>query len=178
MTAEELAIGSPAGRRAEARGGATLAEIESVYAADAPKLRRIAAGIVGDFEAGQDVVQEAFALAIRKRRSFLRRGSIEGWIWRVVVNTALNRRRSDASQSILFRRAAGESAAPRAIEERADNLRAAVSNLPERQRAALFLCYYADLDYAAIGRLLGIRSGTVGKLLHDARTAIREEVQP
>ena len=36
----------------------------------------------------------------------------------------------------------------------------------------------ADLDYSAIGRILGIRSGTVGKPLHDARTAIREEVQP
>jgi RNA polymerase sigma factor (sigma-70 family) len=53
--------------------------------------------------------------------------------------------------------------------------------LPERQRLALFLRYYADLDYAAIAAALGISPGTVGALLHTARTSLRrtlEEVRP
>ena len=168
-TAGDIVLRTAAGR------GASLAEIEAVYAADAPRLRRVAAAILGDPEGAQDVVQDAFAAAIRKRRSFLRRGPVEGWIWRAVVNTALNRRRAEASQQARALRAAG--AAPAPDEEPPDDLRAAVARLPDRQRAALFLCYYADLDYAAIGRVLGIRSGTVGKLLHDARAAIREEVE-
>jgi RNA polymerase sigma-70 factor (ECF subfamily) len=166
----------PSIREARAGRGATLAEIEAVYSAQAPKLRRVAAGIVGDPEAAQDVVQEAFAAAIRKRRSFLRRGPIEGWITRAVVNGALNRRRSEASRLAVVRRAASECAVVRAPAEAVDGLAGAIARLPDRQRAAVFLHYYADLDYAGVGRALGIRSGTVGKLLHDARVSIAKEV--
>ena len=60
--------------------------------------------------------------------------------------------------------------APRASES---SFCALVARLPERQRTALFLRYYADLDYAAIAELLSIRPGTVGKLLHDARATLR-----
>ena len=170
-------------RKAHARGGATLLEIEAVYRVQAPKLRRVAAGIVGDPESAQDVVQEAFAAAIRKRRSFLRRGSLEGWITRAVVNAALNRCRSEASRRMLVERAgaehagAGPPADPVDGLSPVDGLGAAIARLPDRQRAAVFLHYYADLDYTAIGRALGIRSGTVGKLLHDARSSIAKEVE-
>jgi RNA polymerase sigma factor (sigma-70 family) len=40
-------------------------------------------------------------------------------------------------------------------------VRAALAGLPERQRLALFLRYYADLDYAAIAEALSISRGTV-----------------
>jgi RNA polymerase sigma-70 factor (ECF subfamily) len=165
-------------RNAQARGGATLLEIEAVYRVQAPKLRRVAAGIVGDPESAQDVVQEAFAAAIRKRRSFLRRGSIEAWITRAVVNAALNRCRFEASRRTLVERAGAERAGGGAPADPVHGLSAAIARLPDRQRAAVFLHYYADLDYAAIGRALGIRSGTVGKLLHDARSSIAKEVGP
>ena len=46
---------------------------------------------------------------------------------------------------------------------------AAVAALPERQRTALFLRYYADLDYAGIAEALGIAVGTVSATLHAAR---------
>ena len=59
-------------------------------------------------------------------------------------------------------------------------LRVALARLPERQRTAVFLRYYADLDYAAIGEALGIHSGTVAATLNSAHTTLRtrlEEVQ-
>jgi RNA polymerase sigma-70 factor (ECF subfamily) len=154
--------------------GASLEEIEAVYAENAPMLRRVAAGIVGDADAAQDVVQEAFARAIRKRASFARTGPVEAWLWRVVVNTSLNRRRGDASERAAGRRL--QSHEPTAEPSDPSSMRSLVAALPDRQRAALFLHYYADLDYDTIARVLGIRSGTVGKLLHDARSAIRERL--
>ncbi len=64
-------------------------------------------------------------------------------------------------------------------EER-DAVRAAIAALPERQRLALFLRYYADLDYAAIAAALGVRRGTVSATLNHAheslRAALGEEV--
>ena len=50
--------------------GASLSELETVYRARFPALRRVAAAIVGDREAALDVVQEAFGCAIRGRKSF------------------------------------------------------------------------------------------------------------
>jgi RNA polymerase sigma-70 factor, ECF subfamily len=52
-------------------------------------------------------------------------------------------------------------------------VRRCVARLPKRQKLALFLHYYADLDYDAIAGVLGISPGTVGKLLWDARTTLR-----
>ena len=56
-----------------------------------------------------------------------------------------------------------------------------IGRLPERQREALFLRYYADLDYVTIADALGISSGTVGATLSQARESLRkvlEEVRP
>jgi len=50
-------------------------------------------------------------------------------------------------------------------------LRALVATLPERQRLVLFLRYYADLDYQAIGGVLGIATGTVSATLNQAHGA-------
>jgi DNA-directed RNA polymerase specialized sigma24 family protein len=36
----------------------------------------------------RDVVQEAFATAVRKRRSFRGDGPLEAWGWRIVLDTA------------------------------------------------------------------------------------------
>ncbi len=52
-------------------------------------------------------------------------------------------------------------------------MREALANLPERQRLVLFLRYYADLDYAAIAQVLGLRTGTVSSTLNQRHRAIR-----
>ena len=52
-------------------------------------------------------------------------------------------------------------------------MQALIRELPERQRLALFLRYYADLDYATIAHALEIAPGTVGALLSQARDGLR-----
>ena len=49
----------------------------------------------------------------------------------------------------------------------------AVSMLPERQRLALFLRYYADLDYKTIAEALGIKPGTVAASLNAAHATLK-----
>jgi len=61
--------------------------------------------------------------------------------------------------------------------ERDAELRVALARLPERQRTAVFLRYYADLDYAAIGGALGISTGTVAATLNQAHTALRRRLE-
>lgn len=56
-------------------------------------------------------------------------------------------------------------------------LRAAIRELPRRQRDALFLRYYLDFDYAAIAATLGVEVGTVSATLHAARSSLRDSLQ-
>jgi RNA polymerase sigma factor (sigma-70 family) len=52
-----------------------------------------------------------------------------------------------------------------------------VAALPERQRLAVFLRYYADLDYRAIAQVLGIEVGTVSATLSSAHRALRRSLE-
>jgi len=162
------------GTHAESR---SLATIEEIYREHAPRFRRVALAIVNDAETAEDVVQEAFASAIVRRGSFRGSGDPTAWVWRIVVNTALSRRRRRRLEALALERtgcAAETVAEPEPVDER---VRLHLTRLPKRQRLALFLHYYADMDYDTIGRVLDIAPGTVGKLLHDARATLRRALE-
>ena len=157
------------------RHGASLDEVEALYRNRFDVFARVAASVIGDSERARDAVQEAFATAVRKRHSFRGDGPLEAWVWRIVLNAA----RSDVRRSIPAVEY-DDPAAANGHPERDAELRVALAHLPERQRTAVFLRYYADLDYAAIGEALGIHAGTVAATLNSAHTALRtqlEEVQ-
>jgi RNA polymerase sigma-70 factor (ECF subfamily) len=154
------------------RGGAKLAELEALYRTRFDVFARVAASVTGDSERARDVVQEAFATAVGKRGSFRGEGPLEAWVWRIVLNAARSDRRRGAP--------AAEYDAPTAANgrpERYSELRVALARLPERQRTAVFLRYYADLDYAAIGEALGVRPGTVAATLSAAHAALRTRLE-
>jgi RNA polymerase sigma factor (sigma-70 family) len=163
------------------RSGASLDEIEGVYRDRAVEYERVAAAIVHDREAARDVVQDAFATVVRKRVGFSGRGSLDAWIWRVVVNTALGRLQTDRRRS----KSRAAQLAPLDSQDvegsRDARLRAELAELPQRQRLVVFLRYYADLDYATIGTALGVSTGTVASTLNSAHERLRsqlvEEVQ-
>jgi RNA polymerase sigma-70 factor (ECF subfamily) len=153
--------------------GASLEEIEAVYRQRLPEFRRVAAGMLGHREAARDAVQEAFAIAVRKRRSFRGDGPLEAWLWRIVVNTAREqaRRRTEALDPEALAHASRNGSPP---DESDARVRAALELLPERQRLVLFLRYYADLDYRTIADTLDIAIGTVGVTLSTAQDKLRE----
>jgi RNA polymerase sigma factor (sigma-70 family) len=95
---------------------------------------------------------------------------VEAWLWKAVVNSARNVR---ARSPLVAEDLQGDAAAHETDNERRNAVRAAVAALPERQRHALFLRYYADLDYAAIAAALGVRRGTVSATLNHAHEALR-----
>jgi RNA polymerase sigma factor (sigma-70 family) len=152
------------------RNGASLADIEAAYRSRFAEFCSVAAAIVRDREAGRDAVQEAFAKAVRNRRDFRRNGSLDAWLWRTVVNTAISQRRRGAPP---------EPAVQEWRAEQADgyDVREAIRQLPERQRLVVFLRYWADLDYAAIADALAIAPGTVAAALHAAHGSIRNSLE-
>jgi RNA polymerase sigma-70 factor, ECF subfamily len=153
------------------RSGASLDELEALYRSRFDVFARVATSVTRDAERGRDAVQEAFAIAVRKRGSFRGEGPLEAWVWRIVLNAA----RLDARQgspTVDY-----DPAAANGHDEQDAELRVALALLPERQRTAVFLRYYADLDYAAIGEALGIRTGTVAATLNAAHAALRSRLE-
>jgi RNA polymerase sigma-70 factor (ECF subfamily) len=144
------------------------AAIERLYRERYTRFRNGVAPVAGSHEAARDAVQEGFARALRSRGQYSGRGSLEGWVWRIVFRTALEQRRP------------GEDAPLDAIDpvfvepERDFALAAAVRALPPRRRLAVFLRYFADLPYETIAEVLGIEPGTVAATLAQARNELAE----
>ena len=61
--------------------------------------------------------------------------------------------------------------------ERDPELAAAIRSLAPRRRLVVFLHYYADLSYASIAELSGMREGTVAATLAQARAALRTSLE-
>lgn len=147
-----------------------LAALSDIYGRRYARFLRVAEAIVGDADVARDVVQDAFVRLIRSRRRFRGEGSLDGWVWRTVVNTARNVHRDTSKHR----------ADDRLVEPAATNghvadagVRALLATLPERQRLVLFLRYYADLDYRSIAEVLEIQPGTVGATLNQAHSAMK-----
>jgi RNA polymerase sigma factor (sigma-70 family) len=155
------------------RRGATAAQLEALYRERFEHFARVASAICGDLDHGRDAVQTAFTLAVRERRSFRGSGPLEAWVWRIVVNEA--RRIARQPQAVPLERVAV--AAANGQPEDRPGVAAWIAALPERQREALFLRYYADLDYRTIADVLGVEVGTVSATLSAAHQALRKKLE-
>jgi RNA polymerase sigma-70 factor, ECF subfamily len=153
----------------------SLAELERVYRAQFSAFLRTATAYLGDADVARDAVQEGVANAIRNRGGYRGDGTLEAWVWRIVLNAIRSHHRERAHRLVLAEAVPDlVSAAPSPNGHGpADAVRAAVRRLPERQRLALFLRFYADMDYATIAELLEVSEGTVGASLSAARKTLR-----
>jgi RNA polymerase sigma factor (sigma-70 family) len=145
-------------------------EIERVYLERYAPFRRAVAAIVGVAEREHDAVQEGFARALTKRRQF-KGGSLEAWIWRIVVRQAFDLRErpvvaleEELAEELL-------------VAEHDPELAAAIRRLPPRRRLIVFLRYFGDLSYEQIAELIGVSAGTVGAALTQAHDELRAELE-
>jgi RNA polymerase sigma-70 factor (ECF subfamily) len=144
----------------------TAAAIEELYRKRYTRFRNGVAPVTGSYETAHDAVQEGFARALRASRQYTGRGSLEGWVWRIVLRTALEQRRPGEEVSL-------DSVDPAFVEpERDFALTAAVQSLPPQRRLVVFLRYFADLPYRTIAEALAIDEGTVAATLAQARQAL------
>jgi RNA polymerase sigma factor (sigma-70 family) len=150
-----------------------IGELEALYRERYRQFLRVAIAVVGDEAGAHDVVQEGFARAIRSAKSYRGEGTLEAWLWQVVLNSA-RAAKSDRVVELGVDDERFEMARDGAMADDADSgIRAWMASLPERQRLVVFLRYYADLDYRAIGIALGIEVGTVSATLNAAHAALR-----
>jgi RNA polymerase sigma-70 factor, ECF subfamily len=151
----------------------TRRAIELLYRERFARFEQVARAIAGDRELAREAVQDGFADALKAVGQFDRRGPLEAWVWRCVVNRAKRARRP--SLELL-----GDPPEPFNVNGSGNGagteLRARVAALPERQRLAVFLRYCADLDYASIAEALEVEVGTVSATLSQAHRNLRAEL--
>jgi RNA polymerase sigma factor (sigma-70 family) len=157
--------------RAVAARAKLRAELEALYRSRYERFLRVALAVVREEAAAHDAVQEGFARALKGLEGFDGEAPLEGWVWRIVLNAALAARRVQPLLSGEMDVAADQ---PSGDEF---GIRAWISRLPERQRMAVFLRYYADLDYRSIAVALEIEVGTVSATLSAAHAALRRELK-
>jgi DNA-directed RNA polymerase specialized sigma24 family protein len=118
-------------------------DLEELYRRRQGAFQVMLASVTGSVESARDVVQEAFAQALRDQNGFRGDGSRELSV--------------DEVPEVAF------------VDKNADPMfAAAVRELPPQRRMAIFLRYFADLSYAEIGETLGIAEGTVAATLSQA----------
>jgi RNA polymerase sigma-70 factor, ECF subfamily len=150
-------------------------ELEAVYRRRYRHLLRVATAIVGGEAGAHDAVQDGFAQALLEQESFRGEGPLEAWVWRIVVNASLAAHRRGAARHEVAEAVEAASANGRASDE--SGVRAWVAALPERQRLAVYLRYYADLDYRTVAAVLGVEVGTVSATLSSAHEALRRSLE-
>jgi RNA polymerase sigma-70 factor (ECF subfamily) len=145
--------------------------LERLYRERYVTFRNGLAPVVGSYEEARDVVQEAFARALRSQANFRAEGSLQAWVWKIALRVALERRARRGRET------ASELLDPQLIEaERDQELADALRRLPPRKRLVVFLRYFADLSYAEIAEVAGISEGTVAATLSQARAALMEQL--
>ena len=125
---------------------------------------------VGNHEDASDLSQDIFLRAYRGLRSFRGQSSLATWLYRIGVNVCLNRvsakapleKITEAIDDRQYIDTRSESPSDRLLkEERGARVRAAIAELPRRQRATLILRMYHEMSHQEIADVLGSSVGTV-----------------
>jgi RNA polymerase sigma-70 factor (ECF subfamily) len=155
-------------RRGEISGLGGLVELHQL------KARRTAYLILGDAQAAEDVVAEAFLRVWARIGRYDASRPFEPWFYRIVVNLAIDdrRRRGRTQPDATIAEPAAPDGALVAGEARAD-LEAELRALPPVERAVVVLRYYHDLEEPQIAAVLDCPVGTVKSRLHRARERLR-----
>ena len=142
---------------------------------------------VGNHEDASDLAQDVFIRAYRGLRTFKSQSSLGTWLYRIGVNVCLNKvsvktPKPESLDPLLAmsdeRVASQDETAPDALlrEERAAQVRAAISRLPKKQRATLVLRVYHDLPHDEIAKILGSSVGAVKANFFHAMANLRRQL--
>jgi RNA polymerase sigma-70 factor (sigma-E family) len=131
--------------------------------------------VFGDRHRAEDAAQSAFERAYRKWRSVSTMDRPGTWVYVVALRDARRqlRRESRDNEVTLAApdRGAFEEPATTALD-----MRAALAQLPLRQRAAVVLRYLGGLSIAEVASAMGCAEGTVKATLHAALVRLRVDL--
>jgi RNA polymerase sigma-70 factor (ECF subfamily) len=154
--------------------------------------------MVRNRELAEDLAQEVFLRVYRARADYVPSAKFTTWLFRIATNLALNSVRDHRYEKLNVSIDApitsdAEDGDERTLDvpEKAANIeqhlvedvrrkmiRRAIDKLPEKQRAAVLLHKYQELDYAEIAKILACSESALKSLLFRAYETLRVELAP
>lgn len=140
----------------------------------------------------EELAQDVFVRVYRSRRTYEPSAKFSTWLYRITTNVALNHFRDsrrhqrdlslDVQDAAQLRRQTSDRAL--LVEDRlvrevtAEQIRRAVRGLPPKQRAAVIMHKYEEMDYAQISKVLGCTPSAVKALMFRAYETLRLRLRP
>jgi RNA polymerase sigma-70 factor, ECF subfamily len=149
-------------------------------------------------EEAEDLAQEVFLRVYRARQDYVPSAKFTTWLFRIATNLALNSVRDnrhqrmevsldapvtvdaeDGDEKVLDIAEKNPNIEQHLIEEARKNMiRHAIDKLPAKQRAAVLLHKYQELDYGDIAKILECSESALKSLLFRAYETLRVELAP
>jgi RNA polymerase sigma-70 factor (ECF subfamily) len=151
--------------------------------------------MVRDTATAEDLAQEVFLRVYRARKQYSPSAKFTTWLFRIATNLALNSMRDNRHRqkdvSIDAPTSPDEDAAPMQLpaqemridehmieRDRAEFIRGVIAALPEKQRVAVLLHKYEEMDYGEIARILDCSESALKSLLFRAYETLRVQLAP
>ena len=137
----------------------------------------------------EDLVQDTYLKAFRASRQFERGTNLKAWLFTILHNTFRNMRRHDGRNPVdvdsetveRAADAAGDERTPEQLLSRATldvDLQAALDDLPEAFRQAVWLRDVEEFSYAEIAKIVDVPIGTVMSRISRGRKMLHDRLAP
>jgi len=149
--------------------------------------------MVRDTATAEDLAQEVFLRVYRARKQYSPSAKFTTWLFRIATNLALNSVRDNRYHKLETSLDAPveEDEAPMQLrspemridehlleQARAEIIRRAIASLPEKQRAAVLLHKYEEMDYGEIAKIMECSESALKSLLFRAYETLRVQLAP
>ncbi|MCC6417263.1 MAG: sigma-70 family RNA polymerase sigma factor [Gemmataceae bacterium] len=171
---------------------AAFAELVELYQ---HRLVTVMQHLVGNKDEAEDLAQEVFLRVYRVRKKYRPRAKFSTWLFTIANNLALNALRARQRKPVvsldvrdsgplgprpaeqLVRDREGQPGARLQQQELAAVVRLALEGLNERQRMAVVLNKFEDMNYAEIAEVMELSTKAVKSLLSRARENLRDALR-
>jgi RNA polymerase sigma-70 factor, ECF subfamily len=149
--------------------------------------------MVRDRATAEDLAQEVFLRVYKARAQYSPSAKFTTWLFRIATNLALNSVRDNRHRQmdVSIDAPVEEDQAPLQLpskdiridehmveRDRSEFIRQKISALPEKQRVAVLLHKYEEMDYADIAKILECSESALKSLLFRAYETLRVQLAP
>lgn len=149
--------------------------------------------MVRDTATAEDLAQEVFLRVYRARKQYSPSAKFTTWLFRIATNLALNSVRDNRhhQMDVSLDAPADEDQSPMELparempidehmveRDRSEFIRRTIAALPEKQRAAVLLHKYEEMDYGEIAKILDCSESALKSLLFRAYETLRVQLAP
>lgn len=139
--------------------------------------------MTGSLDDSADLAQEAFIRAFHRLDDFRGEAKFSSWLYQITIHVCLNWRKSRARREQAHRDWADQQRTDAGLDgvagtgDQSGRVQAALMKLPAKQRAAIVLTVYEEMNHAAAARVLGCSEATVSWRVFAARHKLRRSLK-